>query len=248
MELGATSIFDTDDDNIPIDSFYEHEIVRFAEIVKQKGWCNVYQFFHGSKIWPRGFSLSHINNISKIETFKKISCPIQQGLADGNPDVDAIWRLVMYKNLKFKGKRNIALSSGVWCPFNSQTTWWFPEAFHLMYLPTFATFRMTDIWRSFIAQKCLWAMGKRVLFYSPAEVRQDRNEHNLLHDFEDEVPGYINNEDIIKALDSLKLKKGNTLDNLETCYKMMVDKGFLPGDELQSLRGWIWEVREHENA
>jgi len=32
----------------------------------------------------------------------------------------------------------------------------------LMYLPIKASFRMTDIYRSFVAQRCLWELGEGV--------------------------------------------------------------------------------------
>ena len=46
---------------------------------------------------------------------------------------------------------------------------------------------MTDIWRSFVAQRIAWANGWAILFHEPT-VWQDRNEHNLMRDFRDESP------------------------------------------------------------
>ena len=103
----------------------------------------------------------------------------------------------------------------VWCPFNSQTTWWFPAACPLMYLPSFCTFRMTGIWRSFVAQRCLWAMGSALTFHQ-AEVIQQRNVHNLLKDFEDEVPGYLRNESICEIRENVKLKPGREASRTAT--------------------------------
>lgn len=60
----------------------------------------------------------------------EVKCPIQQGLADGNPDVDAIHRLVLQLSVAFRTGRQIGLGAGAWCPFNSQSTAWFPEAYH----------------------------------------------------------------------------------------------------------------------
>ncbi len=110
-----------------------------------------------------------------------------------------------------------------------------------MYLPIHATFRMTDIWRSFVAQRCLWEMNKVVSFHSPAEVIQDRNPHDLMSDFKDEIPGYLHNGAIAKALEKTRLKRGKkfVLDNLKTCYKTMVSEGFLPKDEIKSVNEWV---------
>jgi hypothetical protein len=108
-------------------------------------------------------------------------------LADHSPDVDAVWRLVLDRPFCFDKGESLYLAPGTWCPFNSQSTWWWPEAYPLLYLPSFCTFRMTDIWRSFVAQRCLWAVGQGVAFHA-SEVAQARNQHNLMRDFEDEVP------------------------------------------------------------
>jgi hypothetical protein len=37
----------------------------------------------------------------------------------------------------------------------------------LLYLPSHCCFRMTDIWRSFIAQRCLWELGHWVVCQAP---------------------------------------------------------------------------------
>ena len=76
--------------------------------VKKKGWINVYKYFYKSEnqIWPRGFPLNKINNPhEKIKYKIKDNFYIQQRLADLNPDVDAIYRLINKKlNIRFKKK------------------------------------------------------------------------------------------------------------------------------------------------
>lgn len=116
-----------------------------------------------------------------------------------------------------------------------------------MYLPVHASFRMCDIWRSFIAQKCLWELGEGVTFHSPSEVFQDRNEHDLIKDLEDEMSGYKYNDTIVEILSNLVLKPGeeNICENLLTCYQAIVDKGILPEMEIRSLTHWI---KDYKNA
>ena len=76
-----------------------------------------------------------------------------------------------------------------------------------MYLPAYCSFRMTDIWRSFVAQRIASVNGWSVLFRA-ATVRQRRNPHDLLRDFRDEVPGYLANREICVALEALRLEPG----------------------------------------
>ncbi len=69
-------------------------------------------------------------------------------------------------------------------PFGAR---WWPEAYSLMYLPSYCSFRMTDM-AQLIAQHCLWELGYGVVSHS-AEVVQERNLHVLMHDFSDEYQG-----------------------------------------------------------
>jgi hypothetical protein len=238
----ASIIYDTDDDNIPNENWGMREVETIANKSLGNGWYNVYQVMGSCGTWPRGFSLRHLKEILSFEDETSlVSSSIQQGLADGEPDVDAIWRLVVNKFNGFKVDRSIYLQQNAWCPFNSQSTWWFPKAYPLMYLPIYSTFRMTDIWRSLVAQRCLWELGEGVTFHSPSEVFQDRNEHDLLKDFEDEIPGYLNNNKIVEALEATALMpwEDSILENLFRCYNTLVKKGFLPLKELTSLDKWI---------
>lgn len=241
MKKGATLIYDTDDDNIPNENWKIRTENVFVSDSGNIGWYNVYTAFN-KQCWPRGFSLRHINK--KVLVFnagRNSISSIQQGLADGEPDVDAIYRLTRADKIFFEEKESIKLQMMSWCPFNSQSTWWFPKAYPLMYLPVNASFRMTDIWRSFVGQRCLWEIGEGVTFHSPSEVFQDRNEHDLLKDFEDEIPGYLNNDKIVDILSELKLKSGieNICDNMRTCYQAIVDQNILPEMEMRSLNSWI---------
>ncbi len=166
-------------------------------------------------------------------------CPIQQGLVDGSPDVDAVWRLVFRGDFRFRPGPSVCLPPGSWCPFNSQSTWWWAEAFPLMYLPSHCSFRMTDIWRSFVAQRCLWETGRGVVFH-PAEMVQERNVHDLMRDFAEEIPGYRGNEEIARLLSGANLAPGAgaLFDNWMKCYSILAGKGFFPREELELAAAW----------
>src|SRR5256886_7991772 len=175
-----------------------------------------------------------------LEKKKDAACPIQQGLADGNPDVDAIYRITLSLPQTFRRDISVALGPGSWCPFNSQNTAWWPDAYPLLYLPAHCSFRVTDIWRSFVAQRISWANDWHILFHGP-DVTQERNPHNLLRDFADEIPGYLQNRAICEALAQLELPRGTThiADNLRTCYQALVIGGWLPDAELKLLEDWL---------
>ena len=245
IETGATRIYETDDDNQPKAGWKPRELQVDARSVSAPRWLNVYRLFTGELIWPRGMPLDRITDPQTLGAagrapIARIPAPIQQGLADGAPDVDAVWRLVLDRDFTFDSGPSVALPPGTWCPFNSQNAWWFAEAFGLMYLPAFCTFRMTDIWRSFVAQRCLWEMDRGLVFHA-ADVDQLRNVHNLMRDFKDEVPGYEHNDSIAIRLSELTLRPGaaNASDNLIRCYEALIEAGFFPSDEMKLVRAWV---------
>jgi len=246
----ADCIYETDDDNAPLSCWKPRSLQVDTRVPQKQGWINVYRYFTDEFIWPRGFPLDYVRNddmdidlSSAAET--KINAPIQQSLADNSPDVDATWRLLHDKVITFDDRPSIYLKPGVWCPFNSQSTWWWPEVYPLMYLPSFCSFRMTDIWRSFIAQRCLWEMGYGVVFHS-SEVYQDRNVHDLMLDFENEIPGYLGNNRFTGVLDALSLKSGDgyTLENLLLCYETLIQEGFFPEKELCLVKVWAEDIEQ----
>ena len=246
MSKGAEIIIETDDDNLPLPNFWDTRTKTInAHLISDKGWVNVYRYFTDIHIWPRGFALENIkDNLPKLEELKSITCPIQQGLADNNPDVDAIYRLTLPLPITFNKSENIALGNHSICPFNSQNTTWFKEAFPLLYLPSYCSFRMTDIWRSFIAQRLAWTCDWSILFHQ-STVQQERNDHNLMNDFRDEIPGYNNNKHIFNSLRNLKLIGGveNIQTNMIKCYEKLIDLKLILPDELILLNDWIDDCR-----
>jgi hypothetical protein len=244
---GAQLIVETDDDNLPRDSFFApRERMQQVKVVRGAGWINVYGYFSNALIWPRGLPLTAVSAARTpypALASARVDCPIQQGLADANPDVDAIYRLLLPLPQDFRADRRVALGPGAWCPFNSQNTAWWPDAFALLYLPAYCSFRMTDIWRSFVAQRIAAANDWHVLFHEPT-VRQERNEHNLMRDFADEVPGYLHNEAIRAALEATTVAPGvgEIPENLRRCYRALVDLGVIAAPELPLLDAWLADL------
>ena len=249
MREGARVILETDDDNIPTEDFWrERKRRQFVKVVSDAGWVNVYHYFTDATLWPRGLPLDRINAL--IPSFESLAteetdCPIQQGLTDENPDVDAIYRLALRLPQTFRKDRRVALRSRTHSPFNSQNTAWWRDAFPLLYLPANCSFRMTDIWRSFVAQRIARANDWAILFHEP-NMRQQRNEHDLMRDFKDEVPGYLNNSRIVEALERPTLRKGldELNDNLRICYEELVRMGMVGAQELDLVEAWVADLEQ----
>lgn len=246
IQDGVDVIIETDDDNLPMPSFWHNRTrVQSARLLHNKGWVNVYKYFTEKHIWPRGFALEKIleSPPPTPSELTQIQCPIQQGLTDDNPDVDAIYRLTSTLPIVFEQTDSVAIGAGTICPFNSQNTTWFKEAFPLLYLPSYCSFRMTDIWRSYIAQRIAWTCEWPILFHK-STVRQERNEHNLMSDFHDELIGYKSNLEIFRVLGELNLNDGidNIPDNMIKCYQELVDLGFFSLEEIKLLHAWLNDI------
>lgn len=247
MARGADAIVETDDDSLAAEVFWRRrERRRRAHVLVEHGWTNVYRYFSDAPIWPRGFPLEEVRNVAppfaSLQS-AEVDAPIQQGLVDDDPDVDAVYRLTGALPIRFAAAPAVALGRGAWCPFNSQNTTWWRDAFPLMYLPATCSFRLTDIWRSFVAQRIAWANGWSVLFHR-ATVRQLRNDHDLMRDFRDELDGYLANRAICAELATLELPAGR--EDLPTAmrmaYRALVARGWIADRELELLDAWLADV------
>ncbi len=246
IRAGATVIVETDDDNLPRDEFWRpRESVVSCRKVTTDGWVNAYRYFTPDFIYPRGLPLTHARGETPVpDRFSSAECPIQQGLADNDPDVDAVYRMLYPLPFDFRVDDGpVLLGDGAWCPFNSQNTTFFPSVFPLLYLPANCSFRMTDIWRSFVAQRVLHARGLGVLFHGPT-VWQERNEHDLHRDFLDELPGYSHNHKMREELMKLSLHPSASLQAMmESCYEVLIRHGWVGPEEETLLEAWFTDLR-----
>lgn len=236
----AEFIAETDDDNIPYDffpNFLDNKDIETEIIINEKV-VNIYKKFTKENIRPRGLPLDRIQETTGKKTIiKNIKPRIQQGLADDDPDVDAIYRLTQNKKIKFDKDKIIWLDKNIYSPFNTQNTYRHKEAFPLLYIPTSVKSRICDIWKGYIAQKWLRSLWGTLVFLSPS-VYQERNSHNLLSDFEEELPLYLKSKLLIEKLEEINLWK-NMFENIMTIYKELILAEFIDKKELKPLEEWI---------
>ena len=203
IQNGAKYIYDTDDDNAPLVDIneyfnfdmYDHGLI-FEKNYKNENnneiqILNPYAHFGQPLIWPRGHPLTQIQQTN--ESFKYVcgrrkTSWVQQGVVNGDPDVDAIFRLT--KSHKFKRidiqfdpiSPSIQYPRGTMAPYNAQNTFFHYEAFWSLYLPKTVSVRVTDIWRSYWAQRLMWLLNGTITFNGPCAY-QLRSQHSYLNDF-----------------------------------------------------------------
>jgi hypothetical protein len=239
-------IVDTDDDNIPNSDWGFPDEEGFFETTAQSAkFVNIYKAFTDRPIWPRGFPLECILRPESEPLHarsRKVKVGIWQGLADGDPDVDAIYRLTNNERCFFKKREPLVLGRGNLCPFNSQNTLFFREVFPLLYLPAFVTFRFTDILRGLIAQPILWEAGYHLGFTS-ATVTQKRNPHDYLQDFESEVPCYLLANKVADIVGPAVRSGVSISDNLFNAYDALLARDVVKREELPVVTAWLEELR-----
>lgn len=244
LSQGAEWIADSDDDNFPYDD-WGNGITETAsmESVGDVKIVNVYSYFTDNFIWPRGLPLQSIQGPRPPEP--KTACDhkigVWQGLADKDPDVDAIYRLVLNKPVTFDKRAPLALESGTYCPFNSQNTIWTdPKCFPYLYIPLSVTFRFCDILRGYIAQRGLWALQSELAF-TEATVYQERNEHDFMIDFNDEVPVYQEVSKVMEFLDQVELE-GDASKDIVTIYKGLQKLGIVDERDVVGVQAFTGDM------
>jgi len=241
---GADIIIDTDDDNIPKENWCFPDFEgNFESIPNNLGFINIYNYYTDQKIWPRGLPLHLINRKEKMHDTLSKSCKvgIWQGLADGDPDVDAIYRLTSDEVCNFIDRTPLVLLQGTYAPFNTQNTAIIKELFPLMYLPSHVTFRFTDILRGIIAQPIMWSAGY-TLGFTNATVIQKRNPHDYFKDFVSEIPMYLHIEKAAELVDKVTKSSCTIVDNLYNSYKELEKENIVITDELKILEAWLFDI------
>lgn len=247
IKLGSEAIVDTDDDNIPkgdwaFPSFDGH----FDYVSDEMGFINIYKHFTDKHIWPRGLPLRVINNKRSLEEairHQNARVGVWQGLADGDPDVDAIYRLTSDGSCYFDNRNPIVLGKRTITPFNSQNTMFRKDLFALLYLPAFVTFRFTDILRSLVTQPIMWLYGYS-LGFTNATVVQKRNPHDYFNDFLSEIPMYQYGDKVVELVQASISAKESIATNLRLAYASLRRSGIVPDEELKALECWLKDIRD----
>ncbi|KIH69099.1 hypothetical protein ANCDUO_00563 [Ancylostoma duodenale] len=231
IKNGANWIYDTDDDNKP----YAKGLQQFDFKNFTSGLCyrkntggnstmhklfNPYRFFGNPGMWPRGFPLEH------LRTFRLLHADKETGL-----------------NERFNEFiPPIVLNLGTYSPWNSQNTLFHRNAFFTLFLPVSVAFRVTDIWRSYFAQKLLHLVGERVGFY-PVNAIQFRNAHDYLADFEQEIDVYLKSGKFVEFLEKWQCYSNDIANCTVELAEQLGLLGFWQKKDGLLVKLWIDDLR-----
>lgn len=202
-DMGADIIALVDDDNIPLENWGSDLILGKNTTVK---YYNVEDYAFDPigatnypNLWHRGFPMQIVSkrDYSDLKN-EEIKADVQADFWNGDPDIDAIERMIYAPSCEF-GDQYFPMASNKPAPFNSQNVFITKEVLpYYFVLPHISPAgRQSDIWISYH----IASLGFKVVFCKPS-VYQKRNEHDITKDMEDEFIGYQKNIDIVKQIEN----------------------------------------------
>lgn len=202
--------------------------------------------------WPRGLPLKDIKepqsfNISLSEAkIPRSSMAVLQSLADQQPDVDAIFRLTMKIPFSFKQSdeaKPLVVPRGVLTPYNAQATLHFKKSFWGLFLPVTVNGRVSDIWRSYIAQRLFWDCGLSLAFSARPLVIQDRNFHDYIRDLAAEEDLYLKAAQLIEFLHKWKSNSYNLEERMLQLYTDLYEREYIEEEDVLFMQQWLSNLK-----
>lgn len=197
---GAEIIATVDDDNIPEINWGKHvyvgQKIKVDLFTPTADVFDPLSIFNYPEIWHRGYPIELVKDRKYIryqgQATRKVL--VQADLWNGDPDIDAITRMIHRPIVNFSGITRPYCSDKI-SPFNSQNTFLSREVIPYYAMLPFVG-RMDDIWGSYILQ--YYFPGS--VIYGPPTVTQNRNEQNLVNNMQDELMGYRYTYQLLKNL------------------------------------------------
>ena len=198
FDHGADIVATVDDDNLPDETWGQDLLVGkevMVDFFETDAPCfDPVGATNHKHLWHRGFPLQLVAGRDYSKKSKKlVRCDIQADFWNGDPDVDAIARMIYRPDCLFDATCFPMASSAI-SPFNSQNTFLSRDCLRNYWVMPHVG-RMDDIWPSFYLQ----SLGKKVVYHRPT-VRQLRNPHDLKKDLMAEYRGYENNLDLLQQI------------------------------------------------
>jgi reversibly glycosylated polypeptide len=199
---GCDAVVSLDDDNLPTgETFLDDHLVVTREQVdscvvsSSTGWfepCSLLEL--PAHVHARGFPVHARRPGTTTRRSGKSRVAVNAGLWLGDPDVDAMTRLVCSPVATVTTTGRVVLDTETWAPVNSQNTAVARRALPAYYFPRVPGIlggrrvgRYADIVSGLFVQFCAKAMGDGIAFGVPV-VQHARNEHDLFADADQELP------------------------------------------------------------
>jgi len=256
---GAKFIFDFDDDNIlyqdkmtgttfdPIANVTHLENVQVPLLGKTAFNHHPLMAASIEGSWARGFPLEQLQDkethgsvafIRDAIPMEKIA--VMQYCANGDPDVDAVHRLVKPLPMNYAADTpSLQVPSHAFAPYNAQASVHTYDALWATFLPYSVPGRVSDIWRGYFAEAIFWDLGLSVAFLAP-KVHQDRNAHNYLADMQAELDLYFKAGKLIEFLSQEFTSTAETIpERMEQLWIALYERGYIEHNDVMAIQLWL---------
>lgn len=271
IQHGAKIIFDFDDDNLlptnpetgmVFPPLPDDKILADARMVMTGPTAFNHHPLMGAGVsnsWARGFPLQYIQDSTTqgqiayedVTLDLMESVGVMQFCANGNPDIDAIHRLVHPLPMTFarpdgsppetspvSTKGSIIVPSHAFAPYNAQATIHTHKAFWGLLLPFTVPGRVSDIWRGYFAEALFRDLGLSVMFLPPAIV-QDRNEHYYLADMQAELDLYFKGGKLLEFLSGWDSPEEAIPQRMEELWIDLYERGYIDLNDVKVVQLWL---------
>ena len=272
IQQGAQFVFDFDDDNIlyywdaatrevmlPLEDPDKLLAVRIPETNQSPTHSFNHHLLMGATIemsWARGFPLELVQDtktqglplVTQDRTIPMSQLAVLQYCAEGNPDIDAIHRLVKPLPMGFQSREQggtpLLVPQGVYSPYNAQATVHTAPALFALLLPFTVPGRVSDIWRGYFAQRIFDDLDLHLAFLPPAIV-QDRNEHSYLADMKAELDLYFKTGKLVDFLSKEWTSKATTVpERMEALWIALYERGYIEENDVTLVQLWLGALVE----
>lgn len=238
-----------DDDNIPDEDYFEvwHKVLTtpVGQVCVSHGsgtapWHNYLRTSDAPfEIYPRGYPIPFRCNddtrIEKVlEPIPNSQIGIYQGISLGDPDIDAITRIVYPGKIHSIVEKNYCLQN-VWSPYNTQNTMFTKKLFPLAFVWPCCG-RYDDIYSSFSWQKLLFN-NDMYAYVGDAVNHQDRGDRNLLKDMHNEMKGYFHSHYVWEAINQITAK-----DPIDFIHALINSDQEITGCQKQFMRAFLHDL------
>ena len=269
LKHGAKVIWDFDDDNLlkfwvdgaatatapsldPFMNLTEQSriSVKFVKKNDSSTAWNPYPYLGVEYLpcWPRGMPLNEIHQSSsyklvvEAETLSWGQIGVLQSVADVQPDLDAIFR-ISHKSIvsfaRINETKPVMTPDGVFSPYNAQATLHNRPAFWALLLPATVSGRVSDIWRSFFAQRLFRDAGLHLGFFARPLVVHDRSSHSLVGDLKSEEDLYEKTHKLIEFLNDWESEAENLPARMEELWIEAYERDYIQIDDVYMLQEWL---------
>ena len=198
--------------------------------------------------WPRGLPLDDAlkEECSKgdlKETQVKSSLlAVIHSLCDRIPDADVIFQSTMPFPFYFKRTtetRPLLVPPQTLSPYNAKATLHLQPAFWAMYLPQSIDEELSDIWRSYIAQRLFWETDLRVGFTARPLVVQDHDIRFTKELTPAQLKASNKTKKLIMFLGSWKADGDTVVERIENLWSNLYDRNFIDHSDVETLHLWL---------